>query len=130
LKIISISLDDETLGELDETCRRLGFKSRSKMIRSTIDLLLNEYAIVDTLKGDNEVVFIIKYRESERNHVSKILHDFEDAIVTTMHQHRAHFCLDIINVNSDAKIIKELFGILKRNKCIKSMNFMLLSHKS
>jgi metal-responsive CopG/Arc/MetJ family transcriptional regulator len=130
LEIISVSIDPETLKELNKIQANLGFKSRSKMIRATIDSLMNEFQVIDSLKGKHEVVLIVTYREHERDHVSAILHKFEDSIKTTIHQHRSTLCLDIINVNADATRIRELFSVLKRNKCVKSMNFTLLGSSS
>jgi metal-responsive CopG/Arc/MetJ family transcriptional regulator len=129
LEIISVSLDGETLKELNEIQENLGFKSRSKLISSTVNSLLNEYRIIDSLRGVHEVVFIITYRENERNHVSNVLHEFDTAIKTTIHQHHSSMCLDIMNVDADAGVIRKLFSMLKRNKCVKSINFTLLGHK-
>ena len=126
MEIVSISLDKETLDELNSIQRNLGFKSRSKMIRATIDSLMNEFRIIDSLKGKHEVVLLVTYREHERDRVSEILHKFEDSIKTTIHKHRSSRCLDIIEVDADATKLRELFGILKRNKYIKSVNFTLL----
>jgi metal-responsive CopG/Arc/MetJ family transcriptional regulator len=126
MEIVSISLDADTLKELNQIQDRLGFRSRSKMIRSTIDLLLNEYKVIDALKGVHEVAFVITYKEGERDHVSAVLHRFESVIRTTIHQHQAQVGLDILNVEADAAQIRELFGALKRNRCIKSVNFIHL----
>jgi metal-responsive CopG/Arc/MetJ family transcriptional regulator len=130
LEIISISLDEETLKELNGIQHNLGFKSRSKMIRATIDSLMNEFRIIDSIKGRHEVVLIVTYRTHEKYHVSEILHKFEDSIKTTIHQHHSTLCLDIINVDADANRIREIFGALKRNKYVKSINFTLLGGSS
>ena len=124
--IISLSLDNETLDEIEKIQKKLGFKSRSKMVRSTIDSMLTEYRRFDQLRGRNDVVFIITYKEHERNNVSSILHKFEDAIKITVHQHHSALCLDILNVNAEADRVRELFGVLKRSKCVKSLGFDLL----
>ncbi len=96
------------------------------MIRATIDSLMNEFRIIDSLKGRHELVLIITYREHQRDQVSNVLHKFENSIKTTIHQHQHAMCLDIINVNADANKIRELFSALKRDKHVKSINFALL----
>ncbi|MDE1768721.1 MAG: ribbon-helix-helix protein, CopG family [Candidatus Micrarchaeota archaeon] len=128
LEIISISIDEETLSELNEIQRALGFKSRSKMLRSTIDLLLGEYRALESLNGRHEVVFIITYRDKEKNHVSNILHKFENEVKVTVHQHRGTMCLDTLNIDADSEVIKRLFKEMKGSKCIRSLNFALLGH--
>lgn len=129
MEIISVSLDKETLDELNEIQENMGFKSRSKMLRSTIDLLLSEYRVLDSMRGRHEVVFIITYKEQEKNHVSSTLHDFEHEIKVTVHQHHGNLCLDMLNIEADATVIKRLFSALKRSKCIRSLNFALLGHR-
>ncbi len=126
MEIISISLDGETLKELNEIQSSLGFTSRSKMLRSTIDYLLTEYRILDTIKGEREVIFVVTYKEPEKDHVSDILHEFKDAITMTIHQHRRALGVDILNVDADAGTIRRLFSALKRSKCVRSINFSLV----
>ncbi len=128
MEIMSISLDKETLQELNEIQDNLGFKSRSKMLRSTIDLLLSEYKVLESLKGIHNIVFVITYKDNEKNHVSNMLHDFEDEIKVTVHQHNGPVCLDMLNMAADAPRIKKLFAEMKRSKCIRSLNFTLLGH--
>ena len=130
MEIISISLDKETLTGMGEAQRRLGFKSRSKMIRATINSLLNEHAALDRIKGRHDIVFVITYKENERNHVSNMLHGYEGAIKTTVHQHHSALCLDILNVDADADTIRRLYGVLNHTKCVKSVNFVLLGQAS
>jgi metal-responsive CopG/Arc/MetJ family transcriptional regulator len=129
MEIISLSLDKNTLKELDKAQQQLGFKSRSKMFRAALNALLDEYKAIGSLEGKHEVIFIITYKESEKNHVSNILHEFKNAIPTTMHQHRARLGLDILDVYADAGTIRSLFSALKRSKCINSMNFTLLTQE-
>jgi metal-responsive CopG/Arc/MetJ family transcriptional regulator len=128
MEIMSISLDKATLQELNEIQENLGFRSRSKMLRSAIDLLLSEYKVLESLKGIHNVVFVITYKDNEKNHVSNILHDFEAEIKVTVHQHNGTTCLDMLNINADAQKIKKLFAEMKRSKCIRSLNFTLLGH--
>jgi metal-responsive CopG/Arc/MetJ family transcriptional regulator len=128
MEIMSVSVDRETLDELSEIQENLGFKSRSKMLRSMIDLLLSEYRVIDSLKGQHEIVFVITYRDRESNHVSSLMHEFKDDIKVNVHQHRGTMCTDMINVEADAGVIRRLFKEIKNSKCIRSVNFALLGH--
>ncbi len=128
MEIMSISIDKETLSELNEIQKNLSFKSRSKMLRSMIDLLLSEYRVIDALKGMHEIVFVITYRDRESNHVMDILHMFKEEIKVNVHQHKGTMCIDMINVDADAEVIKKLFKDMKGSKCIRSVNFALLGH--
>lgn len=126
LEILSISIDDNTLKQLKEIQKSLGFKSRSKMLRSAIFSMVKDYEVLDSLKGNIESVFILTYPESEKNNVSDILHKFEDDIKTELHQHNSGTCIDVLNINADAKKVREMFGVLKKSKSIYSATYVVI----
>lgn len=123
MEILSISIDKEALKQLEKVQKRLGFKSRSKMLRNAVLSMLKDYDALESLTGNVESVFILTYSESEKNHVSDLLHRFEDLIKTEMHQHNSGTCVDILNTNTTAAKTRELFGMLKKNKCIYSVTY-------
>lgn len=126
LEILSISMDKEALKQLEEIQKRLGYKSRSKLLRSAVLSMLNDYQAFDSLRGEVECVFVITYKESEKNHVSDVLHKFEDTIKTELHQHSSGICIDILNIHTGAKRIEEFYNILKRNKCVYSITYSII----
>lgn len=126
MEIISVSIDQETLTELDNIKEKLGFKSRSKLLRATINSLLNEYKVVDTLNGHSDSVITITYDESNKNRVSSITHSFHDAIKTTVHQHHQGVCIEILMVCCDAARTKKLFSELKKDKGVLSIHCSVL----
>ncbi|VVC03352.1 Putative nickel-responsive regulator [Candidatus Bilamarchaeum dharawalense] len=117
-----MSLDNETLKELDRVQQTLGFKSRSKLLRTTLQSLINEYRIMESLKGHVDSVFVVTYKESEKHSISDLLHNFEDTIKTVIHQHHVGVCLEVLIICADAKRIRELFSILKKHKGVRSVS--------
>ncbi|MEW6723042.1 MAG: ribbon-helix-helix protein, CopG family [Candidatus Micrarchaeota archaeon] len=126
MEIISISLDKETLTELDRIQESLGFKSRSKLLRATLSSLMNEYRLMEQMKGHVDSVFLITYKSSEKHRVSDLTHGFEDCIKTSVHQHHAGICLEVLILCADASRIRELFSLLKRDKGVRSVSFSAL----
>ncbi|VVB76917.1 Putative nickel-responsive regulator [uncultured archaeon] len=127
MEILSISIDKDELKQLEKIQKRLGFKSRSKMLRSAVTSMLNDYERLDSLKGNVESVFVLTYAESEKNKVSDVLHKFKDAIKIEMHQHRPGVCIDVLNIDASAIKTRELFGVLKKNRCVYSVNYSVVS---
>jgi len=127
MEILSISVDDETRKSLDEIQKRLGFKSRSKLLRDAVQSLVKDYGALDSLAGTVEIVFIMSYKEAEKNHVSNAVHKFKDCIKSELHQHGAETCIDVLNVRGSAKQVREMFGALKKNKCIHSVVYSVIS---
>lgn len=126
MKILSISIDSEALKQLDEAQKKLGFKSRSKMLRNAVLGMLKDYEGMESLKGNVESVFVLTYKESEKNHVSDMLHHFEDSIKTELHQHNSGTCIDILNLNSTAEKTREFFSTAKRNNHIYSVTCSII----
>jgi metal-responsive CopG/Arc/MetJ family transcriptional regulator len=126
MEIISISLDKETKEELDRIQESLGFKSRSKLLRATIGSLMNEYRMLESLKGHVDSVFVITYREGDKHHISDLLHDYEDSIKTVIHQHHVGICLEVLIICADAKDVRKLFGVLKKEKGVRSLSCSVL----
>ncbi len=126
MEIISISIDKDTLSELVTIQKNLGFKSRSKLLRATLNSLLNEYRIMESLKGHIDSVFVMTYRESEKHNISDLLHKFEDSIKTVVHQHHVGICLEVLIICADAERIRELFALLKKEKGVRSVSCSVL----
>lgn len=96
------------------------------MLRNAILGLMNDYEALDSLTGVIEIIFILTYPENEKNHVSDILHKFENAIKTELHQHNSGMCIDILNINTGANEVRDIFGILKRSKSVQSVNYTII----
>jgi metal-responsive CopG/Arc/MetJ family transcriptional regulator len=126
MEIISASLDRETLGELEGARNRLGFGSRSALLRAAVHSLLNEYRLLESRRGHTDAVFTLTYLEGDKDHVSDVLHRFEDCIGTTVHQHHRGICLEILIVCADAARQRELFGMLKKAKGLRSISVSVL----
>lgn len=126
MEIISISIDKDTLTELEQTQRRLGFGSRSRLLRAAIGSLLNEYRLMENRRGHTDAVFTLTYWEADKDRISDVLHRFEDCIKTTIHQHHEGICLEILVVCADAARQRELFGLLKKGKGVRSVSCSML----
>lgn len=126
MEIVSISLDRETLEELNKIQDKLGFKSRSKLMRATINSLLNEYKVLEGLKGHVDAVFTLTYQEIKGGDLSNQLNQFSDVIRTEIHQHHAGICLRVLIICGQAKRIRKFFSVLKTTKGVRSLNVSLL----
>ena len=129
MKILSISIDKEALRQLGQIQKRLGYRSRSKMLRSALQSLVKDYDDLEGLRGDVESVFVLTYADNQKNNVSNLLHGFEDAIKTEMHHHHHGTCIDILNLETDAKTTRSFFSSVKSDKSIYSVTYSIVSEK-
>ncbi|MBU0532033.1 ribbon-helix-helix protein, CopG family [Candidatus Micrarchaeota archaeon] len=126
MEIVSVSLDKTTLDELNKTQEQLGFKSRSKLIRATINSLLNEYKVFEELKGHCDAVFTITHNQHEGSELSRVMKQFEGVIRTEIHQHHAGTCLRVLIACGDAEMLHRLFSLLKKSKGVRSVKCSML----
>lgn len=129
MEILSISMDKADLKRLEDVQRKLGYKSRSKMLRSALQSLIEEYDTVNALKGNVESVFVLTYADTKKNKVSDMLHRFEDTIKSEMHHHHSGTCIDILDLETTAKVTKRFFSAVKANKAINSVAYSIVSEK-
>ena len=129
MEILSISMDRDELRRLGEVQKKLGFKSRSKMLRSAIESLEKEYGNVNSLKGNVESVFVLTYADTRKDNVSDVLHRFEENIKSEMHHHHAGTCMDILNLETTAKVTKNFFTAVKSCKDIGTVTYSIVSEK-
>jgi metal-responsive CopG/Arc/MetJ family transcriptional regulator len=120
-------MNKEDLARLGRLQRKLGFRSRSKMLRTAIMSLIGDYESLESLSGSVESVFVLSYGESDKNRVSDLLHGFKDAIKTELHQHNLGTCVDVLNIHTTAAKTRELFGALKRSRCVYSVTYSIVS---
>ncbi|MBD3389751.1 hypothetical protein GF415_02230 [Candidatus Micrarchaeota archaeon] len=126
MEIISVSMDKGQLAELDRIQEKLGFGSRSKLLRATIDSMLNEYNVLESRRGHTDAVFTVTHASHGADSLSRLLNEFEDVIKTEVHQHHKSICLRVLISCGDAKRVKELFSHLKRTKGIRSVQVSVL----
>jgi len=115
--IVSISLNDTILKEIDRIQNALGYSGRSEVIRAGARLLISESKEKERLTGNiNSILLLIHSQEAE-NVVSEIKHKFEDVTNTQIHSHlREDKCLEIFVLDGDADRIKEMVRLLQTSR--------------
>jgi len=112
MTIISVSLNEKLLDELNKLQNEMGFSGRSEVIRAGARMLLADNKEKETLEGDiNSILVLIHTQESE-DKVTEIKHDFEDIINTQIHSHlKDHKCLELFILDGNGQRMKELSDI-------------------
>ncbi len=108
MKIISISLDQENVKKIEKIMGTLGVKSRSKLIRASLDSLVREHEVLSELEGVQTVVFMVSQKKGGTD-VSRIMHEFQNIIRTNLHHHSPKGCLDILITEGDVKVIRKMY---------------------
>ena len=80
MTIISISLTDEILEEIDRLQKELGFSGRSEVMRAGARMLLADNKEKEALEGRLNSVLLLIHAQKVEDTVTEIKHEFEDII--------------------------------------------------
>ncbi len=114
MTIISISLTDDILKELDEFQKELGFSGRSEVMRAGARMLLADNKEKEALEGRLNSVLLLIHAQKVEDIVTATKHEFEDIISTQIHNHlREDKCLEVFILEGDAGRIKQLVSLFR-----------------
>lgn len=114
MTIISISLSEKLLHEMDQLKDELGFSGRSEVVRASARMLIADNQEKKSLQGDINSILILIHDQKVEDGVTEIKHDFEDIINTQIHSHlKDEKCLEIFIMEGDAERIQTLWKLFQ-----------------
>jgi CopG family transcriptional regulator, nickel-responsive regulator len=117
LTIVSISLNEEILGEVDKLQSALGFSGRSEIIRAGIRNLLAEERERQDLTGLLHALLLVIHDEKSDDQVTEIRHEYDELINTHLHSKiDGDRCLEIFLIKGDANEIRQMTKKFQANK--------------
>lgn len=119
MPIISISLNDRILKEIDKLKDDLGFSGRSEVIRAGMRMLSSDAKERSRLVGKIDGVLLVVHEDKHNESVSSVRHSFQKIIKTHIHnQLENHRCLEIFVISGDASDVKSLATSFQSNRGI------------
>ena len=123
MPIVSISLTEEILKEVDNLQKTLGFSGRSDAIRAGIRSFVAEEKQKAELSGDVHAILLVVHKDDYDNEVTEIKHNYEDLITTHIHSKiDGEKCMELFMLNGSAEkvsFITKQFQINKKMDTIK-----------
>jgi len=116
MAIISVSLSEKLLDEIDALKDDIGFSGRSEIFRASTRLLIADNDEKKNLEGYINSILILIHPKKSEDKVTQIKHNFEDIINTQIHSHlQENQCLELFILEGDAGRMRELSRLLNRN---------------
>ena len=113
MAIISVSVNDKLLSEIDRMQEQLGFSGRSEVIRAGTRMLIEDNKQKENLTGEINVILLTVHDKQMDDFITRIKHKFDEIINTQIHSHfKEGKCLEIFLLEGDAEKIKKLFELL------------------
>jgi CopG family nickel-responsive transcriptional regulator len=107
--IVSISLNENIIQELDKLQEILGFSGRSEIVRASVRNLLLEEKRIEGLTGVLHSVLLVIHDEKSDQEISEMRHDYDRIINTHIHNKiDKDRCLEIFVLYGDSEDIKNM----------------------
>jgi CopG family nickel-responsive transcriptional regulator len=129
LTIISLSVPEVLLKQVDATIKQRGFASRSEITRQALRLFLKDDVKIESLEGEIVATITIIYREkADRRRLLDAQHVYSGLVSTFLHAHiHEGFCLEVIILKGQARTIRKFIDELRANEQITQINVAVLA---
>ena len=127
MPIVSISLNQEILSELDKLQKTMGFSGRSEAIRAGIRTFVSEEKQKLDLTGNIHAILLVVHNDEFDHVVSGIKHNFEDLITTHLHSKiEGEKCMELFVIDGDAKRVSTITKDFQVNKNMDTVKLVTL----
>lgn len=127
MPIVSISLNDEILSQLDKLKKSMGFSGRSEAIRAGIRTFVSEAKQKTELSGNIHAILLVVHNDEFDHIVSGIKHNFEDLITTHLHSKiEGEKCMELFVINGEAERVSTITNDFQTNKKMDTVKLVTL----
>ncbi len=127
MPIVSISLNDEILSELDRLQSSMGFSGRSEAIRAGIRSFVSEEKQKADLAGNIHAILLVVHNDQFDHVVSGITHNFEHLITTHLHSKiEKEKCMELFLIDGDAEKVSTMTRDFQTNKNMDTVKLVAL----
>ena len=117
MPIVSISLNDDMLDDVDKLMKTLGFSGRSELVRAGIRSLISEEKERQDILGSLHALLLVIHDEESEQEVTSAKHTFDELINTHIHSKvDNNKCLEIFLLKGEADKIKSMTKGFQTNK--------------
>jgi len=126
-RIVSLSLTDEILDDIDRSVKEIGYSSRSELVRDAVRAFLREKAEVANLEGHIDGVMLLVYDHESAAKVSEVRHRHMGVFKSFMH---ADFdggddCCEVLMFCGEADEVKATYNQLSALVGVKEARIFL-----
>ncbi len=125
MPIVSLSLPESMLKDMDELEKSFGFTGRSELVRAAIRMMLDENRERSGLSGDVSGLVVVTHDTEEEEPVTKIKHEFDNIIKTHIHSKLTpSTCVELFLVHGDARKVSAMSKAFRAQDEMKSSKFL------
>jgi CopG family nickel-responsive transcriptional regulator len=127
MPIVSISLTEEILKEIDTLQKNLGFSGRSDAIRAGIRSFVSEEKQKENLSGNVNAILLVVHNDEYDNQVNGVKHSYEDLITTHLHSKiEGDKCMELFMLKGEADSVSDITKDFQINKKMDTVKLVTL----
>ena len=127
MPIVSLSLPDQLIKEIDQIQEVQGFTGRSELVRAAIRLLIEDSKEKDQVSGHTNAVIIVTHEEANEAPITKLKHEFEDIVKTHIHSKVSHSnCVELFLLEGDGKKVSTMAKEFQKEDKMKSVKLLVI----
>ena len=127
MPIVSISLNNEILSELDKLQSSMGFSGRSEAIRAGIRSFVSDEKQKNQLDGKVNAILLVVHNDEFDSVVTGIKQNFEDLITTHLHSKiEGEKCIELFLLKGEADNVTTMTRDFQINKKMDTVKLVTL----
>ena len=127
MTIVSLSIPNQMIKDMDHLQESRGFTGRSELIRAALRLMLEDTKEKDSLVGNISAVVTITHSQENEEPITKLKHQFEDIVKTHIHSkiNRGN-CVELFLLEGEGKKVASMTKAFQKEEKMKSVKMIIL----
>ncbi len=119
MTIVSLSINDDLLKEMEAMMKDLGYAGKSELIRAAVRTLIAEKKEHAGITGQVSSILIASHNEEAEEVVTGLKHQFERCINVHLHSKQGSGkCAEVFILKGEASDIKRMLNEFQKNRKI------------
>lgn len=125
--IVSLSLPDQMIKDMDAIQKSRGFTGRSELVRAALRLMLEDTKEKDSLTGNVSAVVAVTHKQDREEPITRLKHEFEDIVKTHIHSKiNLGSCVELFLLEGQGKRVASMTKAIQREEEMKSVKVLIL----
>ncbi|HID18908.1 TPA: nickel-responsive transcriptional regulator NikR [Candidatus Bathyarchaeota archaeon] len=128
LTIISVSIPDRLLKELDDSVEKRGFANRSEALRQAIRFFVEEQRSLEEVEGEIIAIITVVYEKAAKsNRMLTLQHEWGSIVLTFLHTHvDKRSCLEVMVARGFMQAIRKLVNAMRANEQVRQVKVTII----
>lgn len=127
MTIVSLSLPEQMIKELDQIRASQGFAGRSDLVRAAIRLLIEDKREKDSLKGRVVALIAVTHDQENEAPITTLKHQFEKIVKTHIHSKISpNNCVELFLVEGEGTRVAAMTQAFQKEEDMKSVKLVVM----